>query len=107
MNTASFSNDFPDFGDFIRRNLKRFPLTIEVVAAGFAFTDPTTPAWARAIIGAAIAYVLCPCDAIPDFIPFGGWADDLAVLGAVLSGAASAFITEEHRRRAREILGQE
>jgi len=105
MDTASFFNDFPDFGDFIRRNINRFPLTVELVAAGFALADPATPAWAKAIIGAAIAYVLCPLDAIPDCIPVLGWTDDLAVLGAAISGAARVCITEEHRRKARAILG--
>jgi uncharacterized membrane protein YkvA (DUF1232 family) len=106
MNTSFFS-DFPDFGDFLRRNARSFPMIVELVAAGFALADPATPAWAKGIIGAAIAYVLCPLDAVPDWIPVAGWADDIAVLGGVLTTAASAFITEEHRRQARQLLGLE
>lgn len=101
----SFSNDFPDFVDFIRRNIARFPLTVELLAAAIAFADPSTPAWAKAILAAAIAYVLCPLDAIPDFIPIVGWTDDVGVLGAAVSGAAGACVREDHCERAREILG--
>lgn len=98
--------EFPrDFGDFIRRNVGRFPLTVELLAAAIALADPTTPAWAKAILAAAIAYVISPLDAIPDVIPIAGWADDLGVLGAALSGAAGVCIREDHRRKAREILG--
>lgn len=105
MNPDSFSNDSSGFGAFIRRNIARFPLTVELLAAAIAFADPSTPAWAKAILGAAIAYVLCPFDAIPDFIPIAGWADDVGVLGGALSGATGVCVGEDHRRKAREILG--
>lgn len=105
MNTDSFSKDHPGFADFIRRNIARFPLTVELVAAAIAFADSTTPLWAKSILAAAIAYVLCPFDAIPDFIPIVGWVDDVGVLGSALSGAAGACVREDHRQRAREILG--
>lgn len=105
MHTDSFSNDIPSFGDFIRCNVARIPFTVELLAAVIAFADPSTPAWAKAILATAIAYVLCPLDAIPDFIPIAGWTDDAGVLGGALSGAAGACIREDHRQRAREILG--
>ena len=105
MKIDSFSTGSPGFSDFIRRNIARFPLIVELLAAAIAFADPTTPAWAKAILGAAIAYVLCPFDAIPDFIPIVGWADDVGVLGGALSGAAGVCVREDHRQRAREILG--
>ena len=34
-----------------------------------------------AIIVGAIVYVVSPIDAIPDFIPFLGWVDDIAIVG--------------------------
>ena len=98
MNTDSFSNDAPGFGDFIHRNIARFPLTVELLAAAIAVADPTTPLWAKSILAAAIAYVLCPFDAIPDFIPIVGWTDDVGVVGGALSGAAGACVSEEHRQ---------
>ena len=107
MNINSISNDFPDFGDFIRRNARRFPMIVELVAAAIAITDPATPVWAKGILCAAVAYVLCPFDAIPDFIPVAGWADDVGVLAAALGGVAGFWITEEHRRKARRFLGLE
>jgi uncharacterized membrane protein YkvA (DUF1232 family) len=103
----SFNPFSGDFGDFIRRNTARFPMIVQLVAVGFAITDPKTPAWAKAILGAAVAYVLCPLDAIPDYIPVLGWADDVGVLGAALGGVAGAFVTEEHRQAARRFLGLE
>lgn len=81
-----------------------FPLAVDLLAATLAVADPKTPAWAKAVIAGAIAYVICPLDAVPDFIPLAGWIDDIAVLGAALSGAARVCITEAHLRRAREIL---
>lgn len=105
MNTDSFSNDFPGFSDFLRRNIARFPLIVELVASALAFADPATPIWAKAILAGAIGYVLCPFDAIPDFIPIAGWIDDVGVLSAALSGAAGVCVSDDHRRRAREILG--
>ncbi len=36
-----------------------------------------------AIIAGAIAYVVFPADAIPDFIPGLGWSDDVFVLTVV------------------------
>ena len=100
-----YSKDLPGFGEFIRRHIARFPMSVELIASYLAFVDPKTPAWAKAIIGAAIAYVICPLDAIPDIIPIAGWTDDIAVMGGVLAGAAKCFITEGHRRKARSILG--
>ncbi len=35
----------------------------------------------------ALLYILSPVDLIPDFIPFVGWADDLAV--GVAAGATA------------------
>jgi len=31
-----------------------------------------------------LVYFISPIDAIPDFIPFLGWADDLTLLGYVI-----------------------
>lgn len=39
------------------------------------------PSWDVAcLLAAALLYLLCPLDAVPDAIPVAGWADDLAVL---------------------------
>ena len=36
MNTKSFPNDIPGFGGFVRRNVARFPMVVELVAAAIA-----------------------------------------------------------------------
>ena len=74
----------------------------------YAFQDERTPAWARATILAALAYLIMPLDACPDPIPVAGLADDLtALLGAVAT--ISGIIEPDHIRRARatsrEIFG--
>ncbi len=43
-----------------------------------------TPAWVRVAIVAALGYLIWPFDAVPDLIPFAGYADDLAVLAGLL-----------------------
>lgn len=42
-----------------------------------------------AAVGFAIAYLICPTDIIPDFIPFIGYIDDLAIFSLVLAGFKS------------------
>lgn len=37
-------------------------------------------------LGMAVLYVLLPTDFVADFIPFLGWADDVAVLAFLLQG---------------------
>jgi uncharacterized membrane protein YkvA (DUF1232 family) len=36
------------------------------------------------IVVAALLYLISPLDAVPDFVPFAGWLDDLTVAGLVL-----------------------
>jgi len=66
----------------------------------YCFQDPATPAKARAIIIGALGYFILPLDAIPDFVPVIGFADDLAALAAAL-GAILAYLKPEHRVRAK------
>jgi uncharacterized membrane protein YkvA (DUF1232 family) len=44
-----------------------------------------------------------PVDALPDYIPFLGYTDDAAVLGAAIAAVKNAM-TPEHREKARETL---
>ena len=50
-----------------------------------------------------IAYFVLPLDAVADFLPVLGFADDAALLAAAISQVAGS-ITEDHRKRAREAL---
>lgn len=77
----------------------------EAVALWFCLRDPETPAWAKALIVAALGYFICPLDLVPDAIPVAGWTDDASVIAAA-AAAISGFITDEHRVAARAFLGR-
>jgi uncharacterized membrane protein YkvA (DUF1232 family) len=60
----------------------------------------------RGMLLAAIAYFILPADIIPDMIAGLGFADDAALLTAVLSLVA-AHITPTHRTAAARALDKE
>lgn len=39
----------------------------------------------KALIVAALLYLICPVDVVPDIVPIAGWLDDVAVATAVLA----------------------
>ena len=66
--------------------------------------DPRTPIGLKAILAAALAYVVLPVDLIPDVLPIIGQADDLTVLLLVLDlflHNAPPEVRAEHAARAR------
>ncbi|MYC13764.1 MAG: DUF1232 domain-containing protein [Gemmatimonadetes bacterium] len=63
-----------------------------------------TPRWMRVLIYGALAYLIAPLDAIPDFLP-AGLTDDLGILAGTLS-AVIAHITPEVKKRASEKLDE-
>jgi uncharacterized membrane protein YkvA (DUF1232 family) len=66
--------------------------------------DPRTPIGLKAMLAAALAYVVMPVDLIPDVIPILGQADDLTVLLLVLDlfiQNAPPEVRAEHSARAR------
>ena len=86
--------------------LRQIPMASEVVAMYFCMLDAQTPLWVKGTVAAALAYFVLPIDAIPDFIPVVGMADDVSVLTAALT-AINAHITAEHRDKAREWMAHE
>jgi uncharacterized membrane protein YkvA (DUF1232 family) len=60
--------------------------------------DPRVPMRRRALVVAALAYVLSPVDLIPDFVPGLGRLDDIVLVSVavdrVLSGADAAVVAE-------------
>jgi uncharacterized membrane protein YkvA (DUF1232 family) len=67
----------------------------------YAAQRPETPLWAKTVIYSALAYLILPTDAIPDFIPFTGYADDLATLATAL-GAVAFSITPQVKASAKQ-----
>jgi uncharacterized membrane protein YkvA (DUF1232 family) len=90
----------------IRRHAKRIPFMEEAVAAWFCARDPKTPSHVKAVVLAALAYLVMPVDAIPDFLPTLGFMDDASMFWAVWQ-MLSKYVTDEHRRKAAEALDAE
>lgn len=65
----------------------------------YASLRPQTPMWAKSVVYGALAYFVMPMDAIPDFVPVTGFADDLGVLAGAV-GAISMYINEDVKRQA-------
>lgn len=66
--------------------------------------DPRVPLSLKALLAAALAYVVTPIDLIPDAIPLLGQADDLTILLLVLDlfvQNAPADVRADHLERAR------
>lgn len=89
-----------------KRHLGQIPGARQVVAMYFCMLDPATPAWVKAIVGAALAYFVLPFDAIPDFLPIVGLSDDASLLAAAFT-TVSAYITDDHREKARAWIEDE
>ena len=92
-----------EFWRAVKRAARRIPFMDEVVAAYFCAMDPATPMRVRGILLAALAYFILPFDAIPDFLLFFGFSDDIAVLTAAFA-SVQGEITEAHRAAARDAL---
>jgi len=92
-----------------KQKLQKFAKTagIQVVYSAlllyYLMKDPSVPLKAKVTIGAALGYFIFPTDAIPDFMPWICFGDDLGVLIFALS-QISDHITPELRDRAKSQL---
>jgi len=86
-----------------KRVAGKIPFAEDLVAAYFCATAASTPSRVKLILLGAIAYFVFPTDAITDFLPLIGFVDDAAVLAAAITQVAGS-ITEEHRKKARQVL---
>jgi uncharacterized membrane protein YkvA (DUF1232 family) len=93
------------FWDKLKRVAGRIPFAEDLVAAFYCATDSGTPSRVKLILIGAIGYFVLPTDAVADLLPLIGFADDAAVLAAAITQVAGS-ITEEHRARARKVLGE-
>ena len=69
-------------GGLLREALRLLPDVLRLVRR--LATDPTLPRGLRIRLGLLLAYLACPIDLIPDFIPVLGYADDAIIVTAVL-----------------------
>lgn len=63
--------------------------------------DPRVPTLMKLIPALAVLYVLSPLDLIPDWIPFIGGLDDIALVGGAISlflSICNPDLVEEHRQ---------
>ena len=95
-----------DFWAKLRRFAGMVPFVEDLVAAYYCALDPATPMRVRGMLLAAIAYFILPADLIPDMIAGLGFADDAALLTAVL-GLVASHITPTHRAAAALALDKE
>ncbi|MFC5829449.1 YkvA family protein [Nonomuraea insulae] len=66
----------------LRESLRLLPDMLRLVRRLAA--DRALPRGVRIRVGLLLAYLACPIDLIPDFIPILGYADDAIVVAAVL-----------------------
>ena len=95
-----------DFWAKLKRFAGKVPFVEELVAAYYCALDPATPMRVRGMLLAAIAYFILPVDLIPDMIAGLGFADDAALITAVV-GLVAAHITPTHRAAAARALDKE
>ncbi|MBI1320220.1 MAG: DUF1232 domain-containing protein [Candidatus Hydrogenedens sp.] len=99
------STEEPDVdASVLRRKLRSVPGSIvqKALTLYVILTDGGTPAWVRALVLAALAYLINPMDACPDALPGIGLTDDLVVLALALE-RLSNYVTAPVTRRVREL----
>jgi uncharacterized membrane protein YkvA (DUF1232 family) len=89
-----------------KRFAARLPFAEDLVAAYYCAFDRQTPVQVKATLMAALAYFMLPFDIAPDLLPAIGFADDAAVLAAVIRTVAT-HITPEHREAAQRALAED
>lgn len=89
----------------LQRVIVLVPFSEDLIAAYYCATDRATPGPVKAALFAALAYFIMPLDAIPDFAPMLGFADDAAMLAGAIRLVAG-YITPEHRERAQSVMAR-
>ena len=67
----------------------------------YAAQEEKAPKWAKATIAGALGYFIVPLDAITDFTPAVGYADDLGVLALAIAAVAT-YINDDVRHKTAE-----
>jgi uncharacterized membrane protein YkvA (DUF1232 family) len=95
-----------DFWAKFKRFAARIPFAEDLVAAYYCALDPATPIRVRGMLLAALAYFILPMDFVPDILGGLGFADDMALITAVV-GLVSSHITPTHRAAAARALDKD
>ena len=95
-----------DFWSKLKRVAGRVPFAEDLVAAYYCALDANTPLRVRGMLFATLAYFIMPADLVPDLILGLGFADDMALLTAVI-GMVASNITPTHRAAAARALDKE
>ena len=69
----------------------------------FVLQKPGVPATEKAIIIAALGYLISPLDFLPDIVPVVGYSDDAVAVGLAIV-KASMYIDEEVNMQAKQKL---
>lgn len=89
----------------MRKVAARLPFAADILSLWYLARDPETPATAKGMVVAALAYFVLPIDAIPDFLPVIGYTDDAAVIAAVLA-IVGKHLKPAHKAAAKEALAR-
>lgn len=71
---------------------KKITFAKDILALFNYMRDPFIPIARKAIVVVGLIYFISPIDAIPDFVPFMGYLDDLGVLTALLKFLGSELV---------------
>jgi uncharacterized membrane protein YkvA (DUF1232 family) len=88
----------------MRKVAGRIPFAADALSLFWCAKDPETPAAAKGMMFAALAYFVLPTDVIPDVLAGLGFADDAAVIAAVI-GIAGKHLKTRHKEAAQAFLG--
>lgn len=89
----------------IKRVAARVPFAAEALSVWWCARDPATPAAAKGMMMAALAYFVLPTDVIPDILPALGMTDDAAVIAAVIA-IVGKNLRPRHREAAKAFLAR-
>jgi|SRR5512146_408898 len=87
----------------LRRVAARVPFAAEALSVWYCVQDPETPAPAKGMMLAALAYFVLPTDAVPDFIAGLGYTDDAAVFAAMMA-LVGRHVRPRHRDAAKAAI---
>jgi uncharacterized membrane protein YkvA (DUF1232 family) len=89
----------------IRKVATRVPFAADALSVWFCARDPATPATAKGLMLAALAYFVMPVDAIPDVLTVVGFTDDAAVFAAMIA-VVGKNLKPRHKDAARTLLAR-